>query len=108
MTGEFPSVEKTGERSRKEGCPCVKFDELLDGEEVGECRVTDWDHVEDGNDAGVTLTEMKSFFTGLMNAFKDVLGVVAACSWKTTIPWVNFFKQTVLRSYPRELKTMSS
>ncbi len=68
------SYKNTGERSTREGYPCVKYDEFTDAEKVGELWVTDWDNVEGGGDVKGVFREMESFFRELMEVFGNKMG----------------------------------
>ncbi|MBT8136798.1 MAG: DUF4412 domain-containing protein [Gammaproteobacteria bacterium] len=66
-----PTTEfrRTGERAKKAGYPCVRYDVLRDGEKIQELWVTDWDNVEGGEDAKDVFKDMNAFFEELGDSF---------------------------------------
>ncbi len=61
-------VVATGERDTHQGYPCVKYEVLEDGVKARELWVTDWDHVEGGDEVVELFKEMAGFFQEMLDA----------------------------------------
>jgi hypothetical protein len=64
-------LRKTGEKAKKNGYPCVKYEVLRDGHKVRELWVTDWSNVEGGSDVVDAFEDMADFFKELMDSIAD-------------------------------------
>lgn len=61
-------LKNTGERAKKAGYPCVKYEILSGGRKVRELWVTDWDNIEGGEESVEVYEDMADFFRELMDA----------------------------------------
>ena len=76
QTPEGPKSElkKTGERSQKNGYPCVKYEVREDSRKVREFWVTDWGNVEGGGEVADVYKDMGEFFKEMMESFSGAGG----------------------------------
>lgn len=69
--------ENTGEKSEKNGYPCVKYIVTKEGKKTHEHWVTDWKNVEGGEETAAAFSDMATFFQEMMDAFASSSGMGA-------------------------------
>lgn len=65
---------KTDERATHQGYPCVRYDVFRGSEKFQELWVTDWNRVAGGDEIAKAFKDMSVFFSGIMDAFNDMMG----------------------------------
>lgn len=65
-------LKKTGERAKRSGYPCVKYEVLNGGRKTHELWVTDWSNIEGGEDVVGAFEDMADFFRELIDAMPEM------------------------------------
>ena len=67
-------VRKTGEKAKKAGYPCVRYDVFRDGDKTLEMWVTDWDNVEGSAAMRDVFLDMSKFYSEMMAPLAKMAG----------------------------------
>jgi len=65
-------LKKTGERAKKNGYPCVKYEVLNGGRKTHELWVTDWSNIEGGQEVVGAFEDMADFFSEMIDAMPEM------------------------------------
>jgi len=67
-------IERTSERAKKNGYPCVKYIVRVGGRETRQLWVTDWNNVEGGDEVVAVFRDMADFFREMMKSIQEAAG----------------------------------